>query len=123
MGVGAIGVALVFMVSSAFEPLGQYAQRLPHTRCPAIRRLGIQRCVPTLGAAVKGVVARHQHIASGGDDLAPVAGRAVVLAWGWGDGHGLFQFKILNGQPLCFQFFRIQGGCQLQHMGLGCAGE
>ncbi|MBP8888216.1 MAG: hypothetical protein KBG61_12720, partial [Flavobacterium sp.] len=46
------------------------------------------------GAAMKGVVARHQHIASGGDDLAPVAGRAVVLAWGWGDGHGLVHYEI-----------------------------
>ena len=85
-------VVLVFMVDSAFKPLGPDIQRLPHARCPAVRRLGIQRCVPTLGAAVKGVVARHQHIALRDDDLAPVAGRAVVLAWwGW-DGHGFLIF-------------------------------
>ena len=45
-------------------------------------------------AVVKDVVTWHQHIALRDDDLAPVAGRAVVLAWGWWDGHGSVHYGI-----------------------------
>lgn len=77
------------MLDSALEPLGQYIQRLPHTSSPTPSRLGVQRSVTAFWAAVKDVVAWYQHIALRHDDLAPVAGRAVVLAWGWGNGHGV----------------------------------
>jgi hypothetical protein len=59
--------------------------------------------VTAFWAIVKDVVTRHQHIALRDDDLAPVTGRAVVLAcWGW-DGHGLIaKFSLRIWQHFLF---------------------